>query len=100
MEGPAQHAWRPASSRCSLLGHLRSHSDLAHHEIFFDFVTDPRVAKSTTRLCHGLSTGPRRNAIVHAFAPGVQMRRNIKEDACTQVGAQCLQTEAGRSCME
>ena len=71
-----------------------------HTVRFFYFVTDHRVAKSTTRLCHGLSTGPSQNALVHAFVTGVQTRRNIKEDTCTQVGAQHIWTKAGRSCME
>ena len=67
---------------------------------FFNSITDPRMAKSLTRLCHGLSTGPCRNAIVDAFAPGVQTQRNIKEETRTQAGMQWIQTKAGRSCME
>ena len=59
MEGPTEHAWRPVSSRCSLLGHICTSSHLADCETIFDPFTYPRMAKPPTRLCHGLSSGPR-----------------------------------------
>ena len=58
MEGPTECAWRPASSRCSLLGHLRTSSDLADCATILDSFAYPRMAKPPTRLCHGLSLSP------------------------------------------
>ena len=56
MEGPTEHTRRPASSLCSLLGHLRTSSDLADCATIFDSFSYPRMAKPPTRLCHGLSS--------------------------------------------
>ena len=100
MEGSTERAWRQARSRCSLLGHLRTRSDLADCASFFDPFSYPQMAKPPTRLCHGLSPDPCGNAAVHAFAPGIQTRRNVMKDTRTQVGAQCVWTKASRSCME
>ena len=100
MEGLTERAWRPASSRCSLLGHLRSSCDLADCETIHDPFTYPPMAKPPTRLCHGLSSSPCRNATVHAFTPRILTRRNVTKDPCTQVGAQCVWAKASRPCME
>ena len=55
MEGTTERAWRPASSRCSLLRHLRTSSGLADCTTILDIFAYPRMAKPPTRLCHGLS---------------------------------------------
>ena len=58
MEGLTERAWRPASSRCSLLGHIRSSSDLADCETIFDPFTYPRMAKPPTQLVMAYPQAP------------------------------------------
>ena len=100
MEGPTQRAWQPTSPWCPLMGHLRPSSDMANSETLFNPIHDPWVAKPPTRLRHGLSSGPRRNAAVHTEAPGIQARRHVEKDTSTQIGEQRVRTEASGSCME
>ena len=100
MKGLAQLAWRPASPWCPLLGHLRPSTDMANCETLSDSIPYTLMAKPPTRLCHGLSSSPCRNAAVHAFAPGIQMQRNIKKTTHPQVGVQRVRAKAGMSCME
>ena len=76
-----------AGSWCPLLGHVHTSSDLADREAFFYSLLDPKLAKSPTRLCHGLSSGPCQNATVHVAAKGIQARRSISKNACSQVSA-------------
>ena len=48
MEGPAECARRPASTWCSLLGHLRPSGDLANSVTFLDPIPHTRMAKLPT----------------------------------------------------
>ena len=100
MEGPAQRPWRPRSPWCTLLGHLRPSSDMANGATLLDPVTHTWMEEPPTRLCYGLSSGPCRNAAIHAVAPRIQARRDHTQNTFPQIGAQRLWAKAGRSCME
>ena len=86
MGGTAQRPWRPTSTWCPLLGHLRPSSDMANRETLPDPLPHTRVEEPPTRLCYGLHLSPCLNTAIHAVAPGIQARRGISQNTCPQIG--------------
>ena len=95
VEGAPERPWWATGTRSTLLGHLRPSGNMAYRSPLSDTLPPPRLAKSTTRFRHGLSTSARRNAALHAVAPRISAPRDDKEDTCTEAHTQCVWTKTG-----
>ena len=90
VESPLKCSRRATRTRCSLLGYLRPSSNMANRAPIPYTFHSAWLAKSPTRLRHGLSTGPSRDASIHEAAARLQAQRDHEEDARTQTPTQCI----------
>ena len=100
MESSPQRARWAARARRSLLGHLRPYRDLADCVIFSHSIHPPWLAKQTTRLRHGIPSGPSGNATIHEAPTGLQTQRNDQEDTRAQATMKHIWPTPGRPCVE
>ena len=100
MESSPQRARQAARAWRSLLGHLRTSSDLADCPLFSHPFHPPWLAKPATRLRHGISPGPSADATLHEAPAGLQSQRNNQEDTRTQATTQRIRPKTDRACVE
>ena len=71
VESTSERARGTTGARCPLLGHLRPRSYVADRPPFPHSFDPAWMAKPSTRLRHGLSTGPSRDASLHEASAGL-----------------------------
>ena len=100
VESTAERARRTTRAQCPLLGHIRPSSYVANRP-HFPHPFDPAwMAKPTTRLRHGLSTGPSGDDSLLEAPAGVPTQRDHEKNSRAQVTTQRIRPKTSRARLE